>query len=417
MSELFLGLRCTRCGAEHDADRPAALCRSCPEGFLDCVYDYDAIAARLDWTTIRLRESSIWRWKELLPVRQEAPVVTLGEGGTPLLRCERLARHVGVRELWVKDDAMTAPTGSLKDRSMAVAVTKAVEFGRRTICVDTTGNKGASAAGYAARAGLACVVFCDAATTPEKLYQMLMYGATVVRLDAPFAEVSAFLRSLVRSGTVDWYYCGRENPYRYEGKKTYAYEVVESLRRAPDVILHPSAGSLSVVKTWKGYQELINTRLWSGTPPRMVAVQAAACAPIVAAHVAGRVDVSPVVGQPTMATAIASGNPGPMGTLTLGTIAESGGTAIGVEEDEIQAATIRLSREGIFVEPSAATGLAAAERLAKTGWLAPDVTVVIDVTGVGFKDLSRMGKWLDTPPVLPPSTGAVMDYVRRTGIR
>ena len=252
----FTGFVCVKCGAAYPPDRDLLLCPAC-DNLLEAEYDYARLARDLDRDGLWRRPPTVWRWVELLPVRDPGQVVTLGEGGTPLLRSERLARLCGVRELWIKSDATGNPTGSLKDRSITVSATKAREFGYSILSCDSTGNKASSAAAYAARAGLRSVVFCPHETPLPKLVQAVFFGAELVRVKGHYSEINAMYRRLIRSGRVKWYDCGTDNPFRYEGKKTYAYEIAQELGwKVPDRVLHPAAGGMSLVKTWKGFNEL-----------------------------------------------------------------------------------------------------------------------------------------------------------------
>lgn len=348
-----VGLRCFECGQQYGLGEPIYRCHKCGS-LLDPQYDYEAIRGSFSIDEIRKRPNTIWRWRELLPIIDFSKHVTLGEGGSPLLKCDKIAKAVGVKELFIKDDAVTQPTGSLKDRAMAVAVTKAIEFGFDTISADSTGNKAAAAAAYAAKAGLNCIVFVDRFAPLQKLVQILIYGARLVRVDAEFADVSSLHRNLVHDAGMKWFDCGKWNPYRCEGKKTYAYEVAESFNweRVPDVIVHPSAGSLSIVRTWKGYNELkYELGLIEGKLPRMVCVQSEKCAPIVEAFLNNK-KVERVKKGNTIAQSIASSDPGQAGELTARVLRESGGTGVTVTDEEIIWGMEMLGSEGIFAEPS-----------------------------------------------------------------
>lgn len=391
-----IGLKCINCGSEFSHKKPFHRCPKCG-GLLDVEYDYDSLADWFDLDKIRRREPTIWKWKEFMPIEDETKIVSLGEGGTPLLKCDRIAREVGVKELYVKDDAMTQPTGSLKDRSIPVAATKAREFGFGVLSCDSTGNKAASTAAYAARAGLGCVVFCPSDAPLEKLIQALVYGAKLVRINANYDVIDEYYNELIASGKFNWYDCGPNNPFRYEGKKTYAYENCESLDwQVPDWILHPSAGSHSVIKTLKGYKELQKLDLIGDKLPRMVAVQAEAAAPIVRAFEEGWERVKPVEAKETIASGIRVGNP-PFGDWTLRVIRESKGSAVAVSEDEIVYGMKLLGREGIFSEPTGAVAIPAVKKLVNEGTIDKNESVICNVTGYGFKDIEIAKKLVKMP--------------------
>jgi threonine synthase len=391
----FTGFTCVHCTATYAPDRDLLLCPKC-QNLLEADYDYARLARELDRNALWRRPDDVWRWRELLPVLDPTKIVTLGEGGTPLLRADRLARACGVRELWLKSDAFN-PTGSLKDRSITVSATKALEFGYGVLACDSTGNKASSTAAYASRAGLRSVVFCPHDTPVPKMAQAIFFGARLIRVRGHYSEINAMYRRLIASGQVKWYDCGTDNPFRYEGKKTYAYEIAQALGwRAPDRILHPAAGGMSLAKTWKGFNEL--KRLgWVDTLPRMTLVQGAGCAPMVRAWERGAPTIAPVEKQPTIASALAAADPGLLGARALEAVRASGGAAAAVTDDEIRAAMRDLAGEGLFIEPSGAVTLAALRRLVAAGHVHPDESVVCVLTGSGFKDFERVVDMVEIP--------------------
>ncbi len=392
----FTGFVCVNCAAGYPPDRDLLLCPSC-SNLLEAQYDYVRLARDLDRDALWRRPHTVWRWLELLPVRDPEKIVTLGEGGTPLLRSERLARLCGVRELWIKSDATGNPTGSLKDRSITVSATKAREFGYRILSCDSTGNKASSVAAYAVRAGLRSVVFCPYETPLPKMAQAVFFGAELIRVKGHYSEINAMYRRLIHSGRVKWYDCGTDNPFRYEGKKTYAYEIAQELDwKAPDRVLHPLAGGMSLVKTWKGFNEL-RTLGWIDRVPRMTGVQAQACAPIVQAWVRGAGEVLGIEKKPTVASALGVADPGLLGNRALQMIRESDGAGVGVTDEEILTATRQLAQEGLFVEPSGAVTLAGLPKLVAQGQVDRDESVVCVVTGSGFKDFERIAQMVQIP--------------------
>lgn len=331
---------------------------------------------------IRGRARGLWRWREFLPVDSPAAVVSLGEGDTPLVHSGRLAREAGLERLYVKNDTVL-PTGSLKDRSVTVAVSRAREVKAPTVAVSSTGNHAASVAAYAAAAGLGCVVMVPAGTAAGKVIQARVHGATVIAVQAPF-DVTADLFK-VALDTFGWYSCLSTNPWRNEGKKSYAFETWEQLEgEVPDWMIHPIAGGLGVTACWKGWRELRQLG-WTARIPRMVAAQSAAAAPIVAAFEAGHDEVAPCPVGPTVAEAIASGHPN-LGWRCLDAIRQTGGTAAAVTDAQLLHAQSLLARTtGIFCEPSAAAALAAALMLRKTGVIKATELVVCVATGHGLK--------------------------------
>jgi threonine synthase len=391
----FTGFTCVGCRATYGPTEDLLLCPVC-KNLLEADYDLPGLRERLDRDEIAARPPGVWRWRELLPVIDHDAIVTLGEGDTPMLRCDRLARAVGVRELWVKSDASN-PTGSLKDRSITVSATKAVEFGYRVLSCDSTGNKASSVAAYAARAGLDSVVFCPDDTPVPKVTQALFFGARLIRVRGHYSQINAMYRQLIHSGQVNWYDCGTDNPFRYEGKKTYAYEIAEHFGwQPPDRVIHPANGGMSVAKAWKGFCEL-QALGWIDRIPKMTLVQAANCDPIVRASAAGAVTVAPITKGPTVASALAGADPGLLGARALEAVRESGGAAIGVEDIETIEAMRLLATEGLFIEPSGAVAIAGLRRLVAAGRVDPGERVVCVVTGSGFKDFDAIASRVVIP--------------------
>jgi threonine synthase len=314
----FTGFACTSCDATYGPKEDLLLCPKC-ESLLEATYALEEIKQKLDRDALGRRQGGVWAWRELLPVVDAGAIVTLGEGGTPMLRCDRLAHLIGIGELWVKSDAAN-PTGSLKDRSITVSATKAVEFGYQVLSCDSTGNKASSVAAYAARAGLASVVFCPDDTPVPKVMQSLFFGAKVIRVRGHYAQINAMYRKLIQSGRLKWYDCGTDNPYRYEGKKTYAYEIARDFSwQVPDRVIHPANGGMSIAKAWKGFRELHQLG-WIDRLPKMCGVQAAACDPIVQSWAAGKPVVTPIEKRPTVAGALAGADPGLLGARALNAI-------------------------------------------------------------------------------------------------
>jgi threonine synthase len=396
MNLYFTGLKCTRCPERFPVTADVLRCPRC-SGLLDPEYDLARLRSDLPLLRLEERLPTIWKWRELLPVLDASKIVTLGEGGSPFVDCPNLASRLGVRRVFVLNDGSAMPSGSLKDRSVAVAATKALEFGYPVLSCDSTGNKAASVAAYAARAGIASVVFCPFDTPLPKIAQALFHGAKVIRVRGHFSEVNALYRRLLGTGAFRWYDCGTDNPYRYEGKKTYAYEIGTTLRGSyPTKILHPAAGCMSIVKMWKGFEEMRALGLAPGSPA-LVACQPAACAPIVKAWESGESRVSPVSKGPTAAGALAFADPGDLGDRTLEAIRRSNGLAVAVADEALLAAWRDLGRLGILSEPSGAISLAAAVELSRRVILSSDDVLVLNVTGSGFKDFERLLSQVQVP--------------------
>jgi len=398
----FTGLRCTRCPERFPTTADLLRCPRC-SGLLDPRYDLERLRSDLPGLRLNERLPTIWKWRELLPVLDLSKIVSLGEGGAPFLDLPPLASRLGVRRVFVLNDGSAMPSGSLKDRSVAVAATKAVEFGYPVLSCDSTGNKAASVAAYAARAGIGSVVFVPHETPLPKIAQALFYGARVIRVRGHFSEVNALYRRLLATGRFRWYDCGTDNPYRYEGKKTYAYDVATALAETfPTWIFHPAAGCMSIVKMWKGFEEMKQLGLAPGSPA-LVACQPEACAPIVKAFEAGERRVTAVPKGPTVAGALAFADPGDLGDQTLEAIRNSDGLAVSVSDEALLAAWRDLGRLGIFSEPSGAISLAGALEASRRGQLSSDDVVVLNVTGSGFKDFETLRAHVDVPPKIAES--------------
>ena len=317
------------------------------------------------------------RYRAFLPIEDETPIVSLGEGSTPLVEVPRLAAELGLRRLYVKVEGMN-PTGSFKDRGMVVAVSKAVEAGARAIVCASTGNTSASAAAYGARAGLEVVVVLPKGKIAlGKLVQALVAGARVVAVDGNFDQALGIVRELADQDEHPITLVNSVNPFRIQGQKTAAFEVCDELGRAPDVLAIPVGNAGNISAYWAGFRDYLAAgRI--GSTPRMWGFQAAGAAPIVLGH--------PVEHPETVATAIRIGNPASWATAEAARD-QSGGRIDAVTDDEILAAYRDLVRlEGVFCEPSSAASVAGVRRAAAAGELETDAVVVCVLTGNGLKD-------------------------------
>ncbi|MBM3673577.1 MAG: threonine synthase [Actinobacteria bacterium] len=313
-------------------------------------------------------------YREHLPVKETTPVVTLLEGGTPLLRAERLSGELGL-EVWCKVEGLN-PTGSFKDRGMTMAITKAVEDGAKVVVCASTGNTSASAAAYAARAGITCgVVIPEGKIALGKLAQALIHGARVVQVRGNFDQALDIVRALGDLGGVT--VVNSINPYRIEGQKTASFEIVDVLGDAPEVHCIPVGNAGNITAYWRGYLEY--ERLGrAGRTPRMLGWQAQGASPIVRGE--------PVAHPETVATAIRIGNPASW-EGALAARDESGGAIGMVSDDEILAAYRELAAtEGLFVEPASAASVAGMRKAAASGLVEAGERVVCTVTGHGLKD-------------------------------
>ena len=347
--------------------------------------------------TARLR--LVDRYARFLPLTDATPRISLGEGSTPLVRTCNLAADVGIDRLYLKIEGMN-PTGSFKDRGMVVAVAKALEEGARSIVCASTGNTSASAAAYGAAAGLEVVVLLPAGKIAlGKLLQALVAGARVVAVDGNFDDALTVVRELSEQRRHPVTLVNSVNPYRIEGQKTAAFEVVDDLGRAPDILAIPVGNAGNITAYWAGFREYHAAGL-APNLPRMMGFQAAGAAPIVLGH--------PVEHPETVATAIRIGNPASWERATAARD-ESGGLIEAVTDDEILAAYRDLVRlEGIFCEPSSAASVAGIRKLAREGRIDRDATVVCVLTGHGLKDPDTAGRQVTELVEAGATTDAVM---------
>ena len=376
-------LECARTGERVDADVVQNLS---PAGApLLARYDLAGVRAAVTPAEIGTRPPDLWRYHELLPVRDPANVVTLGEGFTPLLPAPRLGAELGVPGLLVKDEGVL-PTGSFKCRGAAVGVSRALELGIRSLAMPTNGNAGSAWTAYAARAGMASLVVLPDDAPAITRSEMVLAGAEVYRVRGTIADAGATVGRAV-AARAGWFGAATlKEPYRIEGKKTMGFELAEQLGwRMPEVIVYPTGGGVGIIGIHKALTELLELGWITGTLPRLVAVQAAGCAPIVEAFRSGADHAEPWVGARTVAFGITV--PSAIGDfLVLDAIRSTGGTAVTVTDDELLAAQARCTAtEGLFVCPEGGAVLAAIGQLRASGWLDGSEEVVALNTGTGIK--------------------------------
>ena len=385
-------LECPACGATYDADAPQNTCR-CGSPLL-ARYDLARLAASNALDDLASRPPTLWRYRELLPVRSPEHVVSLGEGMTPLTPLPRLGAALGVQRLTMKDEGLI-PTGSFKARGAAVGVSRARELGIGAVAMPTNGNAGAAWSLYAARAGMRALVVMPRDAPEITRRECAAAGAELYLVDGLIGDAGAIVGEAVAGG--DWFDVSTlKEPYRLEGKKTMGLEIVEQLGgRVPDVIVYPTGGGVGLIGIHKALLELRELGRLDGPLPRLVAAQAAGCAPIVRAFERGARTAEPFPDAQTVAFGINVANP--LGaTLILDAIADTGGCAIAVTDDELLGAVAQTARlEGAFVCPEGGAGVAAIRRLRADGWIAPGDEVVLLNTGAGIK-------YPQTVPADPP---------------
>lgn len=350
--------------------------------------------------TLPPRPSLVERYREFLPVTDATPVVSLGEGATPLVPARRLGAAIGVHNLHLKIEGQN-PTGSFKDRGMVVAVAKALEAGARSVICASTGNTSASAAAYAAAAGLECVVVLPAGKIAVgKLLQALVFGARTISVSGNFDEALRVVRALSEQDDHPITLVNSVNPFRLEGQKTAAYEVCDDLGRAPDILAIPVGNAGNISAYWRGFREYRDAGRVTGAP-RMWGFQAAGAAPLVGG--------APIDHPETVATAIRIGNPASW-DLAIDARDASGGRISAVSDEQILHAHRELARlEGVFCEPSSATSVAGVTAAAAAGEVDPDALVVCVLTGNGLKDptTAEAGLTIDVVEA-EPSVSSVM---------
>jgi threonine synthase len=375
-------LECSRDGSRHDAD---VVQGTSPLGApLLARYDLGRVAGTVSREDVAGRAPTLWRYAELLPVRDPRHVVSLGEGMTPLLDLPAAGARLGVPTLRMKDEGVL-PTGAFKARGAAVGVSRARELGVKGVAMPTNGNAGAAWAVYAARAGLGAMIAMPVDAPEITRRECVVTGAELYLVDGLIGDAGAIVKRAV-AGRPGWQDTSTLcEPYRIEGKKTMGYEIVEQLGwRCPDVILYPTGGGVGIIAIYKALVELKELGWISGDLPRLVAVQAAGCAPIVDAFQAGLDESTAPTDPHTVAFGITV--PKPLGDfLVLDAVRATGGTAVAVTDDELLAAQRELARdEGTWICPEGAACFAAVGRLREAGWLDGSEDVVVLNTGSGL---------------------------------
>jgi threonine synthase len=375
-------LDCTRCSRRHSPGAVLNLCEC--GGPLFVRYDLERAAKDLRPGHLALREPTMWRYKDVLPVEDPDDRVSLGEGFTPLLPAERLGDLLGLHRVLIKDEGGN-PTGSFKARGLSAAVSMAKALGAREVCLPSAGNAGSALAAYAAKAELRSHVFVPKDVPRVFALEAEAYGAEVRMVDGLITDAGKVCAELARQN--GWYECATlKEPYRVEGKKTMGYEIAEQMGwKLPDAILYPTGGGTGLIGMWKAFEELSTMGFIGPARPRMYAVQAEGCAPIVRAFSEGRDDAPPWENARTIAHGLRV--PKALGDfLILKALRASHGAGVAVSEAEIvQGVKDAAAREGIFMCPEGGACVAALRKLKASGHVAADDCVVVFNTGTGFK--------------------------------
>jgi threonine synthase len=380
-----LRLDCSRCSETYDPGRLLNLC-SCGAPLL-ARYDLEKAAREMRPGHLALREPSLWRYTEVLPEPPER--VSLGEGFTPLLPVPNLASLLGLGRVYVKDEGGN-PTGSFKARGLAMAVSMARALGAREVCLPSAGNAGSALAAYAARGGLKAHVFVPRDVPRVFVMETESYGAEVTMVDGLITDAGKVCAGLAAEH--GWFECATlKEPYRIEGKKTMGYEIAEQLGwTLPDAILYPTGGGTGLIGMWKAFEELEAMGFIEGKRPRMYAIQAEGCAPIVKAFSEGATEAPLFEGAKTIAHGLRV--PKALGDfLILKALRESHGAAVAVSDRELVAGVKDLAKtEGLFACPEGGACVAALRKLKASGHVSPDDSVVVFNTGTGFKYVDAM---------------------------
>jgi threonine synthase len=396
------GLKCRECGRGYPA-APVHVCEFC-FGPLEVDYHYGTLKGVVTRESIAAGPPSMWRYRDLLPVDN---VVAVGHhvGFTPLVRADNLAEELGIREVWVKNDSVCHPTWSFKDRVVAVAVTKAREFGFETVACASTGNLANSVAAHAAEGRLQSYIFIPADLEPGKVLATLVYRPTLVAVEGTYDEVNRLCSEI--ADKYRWAFVNVNfRPYYSEGSKSYGFEIIEQLGwRTPDHIVVPCAGGSLITKIWKAIKECQTLGLIERTTARMHAAQALGCGPIVT-MIQNDTDVLRPVRPNTIAKSLAIGNPAD-GYYAYRTVKDSGGAGAHAADEEIIEGMLLLARtEGIFTETAGGVTVAATRKLAESGVIGKRDSVVVCITGHGLKTPDTLYDRLETQVKIRPSLSA-----------
>jgi threonine synthase len=399
--ELVRGLKCRLCGKSYPATQALNFCTD-DFGPLEVEYDYEAVAATFTRAAVAARPRTMWRYRELLPIDGE-PTVGRHVGGTPLIRADRLARALGVAELYVKNDAVNHPSLSFKDRVVAVALSKAVELGFTTVGCASTGNLAGSVAANAAAAGLRAFVLIPDGLEEGKVLGATIYGARVVAIRGNYDHVNRLCSQIAfRFG---WGFVNVNlRPFYAEGSKSMGFEIAEDLGwRAPDHVVAPMAGGSLIGKLFKAFKEFERLGLIGPVATKMFGAQATGCNPITAAAKADALKIKPVRNPQTIAKSLAIGDPAD-GYFASRLIRETGGWGEDVSDEEIVAGVKLLAEtEGIFTETAGGVTVAVARRLIEAGRIDRDGSTVLCITGNGLKTLEALAGRVARPVVIKPT--------------
>jgi threonine synthase len=401
-SQVIQGLRCKECGHSF-GKKPVYVCEF-DFGPLEVVYDYELLKGKLTREAIESRPQNLWRYRELLPVESE-PEIGLYSGWTPLVKADRLAKKLGVDELYIKDDSVNHPTFSYKDRVVSVALSKAKEFGFETVSCASTGNLGNSVSAHAARAGFETYIFIPAGLEVGKIIGSLVYKPNLVEVEGTYDDVNRFCSEM--ADKYRWAFVNVNlRPYYTEGAKTYGFEIAEQLGwRLPKHIVVPVAGGTILPRIYRSFQEFIELGLVEDVSTKFYAAQAAGCSPIVTA-IKEKSEVFRPVKPNTIAKSIAIGNPAD-GYEVMDIIRKTEGWGEEATDPEIiDGIKLLAETEGIFTETAGGTTIAVAKKLIEQGTIPRDEPIVVSITGNGLKTQESIADHVGTPARIQPTVAS-----------
>ncbi len=404
----FTSLRCRECGREYPKE-PLYVCEYC-FGSLEVTYDYGKIKAALTKEIIEARPKNLWRYRELLPIDGK-PTDGLSSGFTPLIAANNLAEALGVKELYLKDDSVCHPTLSFKDRVVAVALSRAKEFGYDTVACASTGNLANSVASQATTASLKSFIFIPADLEKGKVIGTLIYAPRLIAVEGTYDEVNRLCAEV--AGKYQWAFVNINiRPYYAEGSKTYGFEIAEQLGwKTPDHIIVPCAGGSLITKILKAFKELYKLGFISKPETKVYAAQAEGCSPIVTAILEKSEIIRPVKPK-TIAKSLAIGNPAD-GYYAIDTVAESGGWGeIASDEDIVEGMKLLASTEGIFTETAGGVTVAVTKKLIDQNIIPRDESIVISITGNGLKTQEAVQHQIGSATKIKPTLKSLEEKVK-----
>jgi len=393
------GLKCRECGREYPVE-PIYVCEFC-FGPLEVAYDYKSIAKAISRKKIEKRPQNLWRYRELLPIDGD-PQVGLNSGYTPLVKADKLAKALGIDELYIKDDTVVHPTLSFKDRVVSIALTKAKEFGFDTVACASTGNLAHSVSAHGASSGFKRFIFIPASLEASKIVASLVYEPNLIAVDGNYDEVNRLCSEVANK--YRWAFVNINiRPFYAEGSKTLGYEIIEQLGwKAPDNVVVPCASGSLLTKVWKSFKEFKEVGILKELDTKVFAAQATGCSPIAFAIKQGADVIRPVKPN-TIAKSLAIGNPAD-GFYATQVVRETGGYGEDVSDQEIIDAIKLLARtEGIFAETAGGVTLACTRKLIETGKLKREGVTVICITGNGLKTQEALQGHVVSPHYIKPS--------------